>query len=97
VRKVLVLTARCRGAIGAGGLELARRTVVISVTGGRKGCSQSDFRYLSLLQRSEAVEEVRPPHRVAAISGFHWRRDGSFLLTQRWSGEIDDRGCAAWG
>jgi hypothetical protein len=60
VRKVLVLTARCRGAIGAGGLELARRTVVISVTGGRKGCSQSDFRYLSLLQRSEAVEEVRP-------------------------------------
>jgi hypothetical protein len=41
VRKVLVLAARCRGDMGARGLELAHRTVVISVTGGRKGCSQS--------------------------------------------------------
>jgi hypothetical protein len=83
--------------MGAGGLELTRRTVVISVTGGRKGCSQSSFRYLSLWQSCEALEEARPPRRVAEISGFHWRRDGSFLLTQSWSGEIDDRGCAAWG
>jgi hypothetical protein len=45
---------------GAGGLELARRIVVISMTVGRKGCSQIGFRYLSPWQRSEAVGEARP-------------------------------------
>jgi hypothetical protein len=97
VRKVLVLVVRCRGAMGVGGLELARRTMVISVTVGRKGCSQSGFRYMSPWQRSEAVEEASRPCRVARTSGFHWRCDESFLMSPCRSREIDDHGCAAWG
>ena len=49
----------------------------------------------SLTEECEAVGEARPPRRVAKISGFHWCRDGSFLLSQCWSREIDDHGCAA--
>ena len=39
----------------------------------------------SLAEECEAVGEARPPRRVARISGFHWCRDGSFLLSQHWS------------
>ena len=59
---VFVLAARCRGPRGAGGLESARMAVVTSVTVGRKLCSQSGFRYLSLWQRSVRRWERRGPH-----------------------------------
>jgi hypothetical protein len=79
VRKVLVLTARCRGAIGAGGLELARRTVVISVIGGRKGCSQSDL--------SESFAEKRGGRRGEAPT--QSGRNKWFSLASRWEFSSD--------
>jgi hypothetical protein len=44
-----------------------------------------------------AMEEARPPHREASISGFLRRCDGSFTLKFRWVWWIADRVCAAWG
>jgi hypothetical protein len=45
----------------------------------------------SLAEECEAVDEVRPPRRVAKISVFHCYCDGSVPLRQRWSRGINDR------
>ena len=49
----------------------------------------------SLAEECEAVGEVRPPRRVARISVFHLRCDGSVLLKHHWNRGIDGRVCAA--
>ena len=49
----------------------------------------------SLAEECEAVGEARPPRRVARISVFLRRRDGSVLLKYHWSRGIDDRVCTA--
>ena len=41
--------------------------------------------------------EARPPRKVARISVFHRRCDGSVLLKHHWSRGINGRVCAAWG
>ena len=48
----------------------------------------------SLAEECEAVGEARPPRRVARISVFHRRCDGSVLLKHHWSRGIDGRVCA---
>jgi hypothetical protein len=53
VRKVFVLVTRCRGPMGARGLESARMAVVTSMTVERKWCSQTGF------QISESLAEER--------------------------------------
>jgi hypothetical protein len=45
----------------------------------------------SLAEECEAVDEARPPRRVAKISVFHCYCDGSVPLRQRWSRGINDR------
>ena len=45
----------------------------------------------SLVEECEAVGEARPPRRVARISVFHRRCDGSVLLKHHWSRGVDDR------
>jgi hypothetical protein len=62
----------------------------------QKGCFQSGFRYW-VLRGEVRWWEARPPRKVVGISDFHWCRDESFILKQRWSREIDDSRCAAWG
>ena len=47
----------------------------------------------SLAEKCEAVGEASPPRRVARISVFHRRCDGSVLLKHHWSRGIDDRVC----
>ena len=37
--------------------------------------------------------EARPPRRVAGISGFHRRYDGSFMLKLHWDRGITDSVC----
>ena len=49
----------------------------------------------SLAEECEAVGEARPPRRVAMISVFQRRCDGSVLLKHHWSKGIGDRVCAA--
>jgi hypothetical protein len=46
-----------------------------------------------LAEECEAVGEVRLPHIVVRISGFHRRCDGSVLLKLHWDRGIDDRVC----
>ena len=45
----------------------------------------------SLAEKCEAVGEASPPRRVARISVFHRRCDGSVLLKHHWSRGVDDR------
>jgi hypothetical protein len=45
----------------------------------------------SLVVECEALDEARPPHRVAKISVFHWCCDESVLLKLCWSRGVDDR------
>jgi hypothetical protein len=49
----------------------------------------------SLAEECEAVDEARPPRRVARIGGLHWCRNGSLLLTACWSRRAGDQVCAA--
>jgi hypothetical protein len=49
----------------------------------------------SLAVECEAVDEARPPRRVAGISGLHWCHDGSSMPTLCWSRGIGDLFCAA--
>ena len=59
----------------------AHGAVVIPVTAVRRLMLSEWFQISeSLAEKCEAVDEARPPRRVARINVFYWHRDGSVLL-----------------
>jgi hypothetical protein len=71
---------RCGGVLSGGGAE-----VVLS----------EQFQLYEPWQRSEAVDEARPPRRVARFGGLRLRCDERFLPKLCWSWGLGDRVFAA--
>ena len=70
--------------------------MVILVTAGRRLLLSERFQLSeSLAEECEAVGEARPPRRVARISVFLRRCDGSVLLKHHWSRRINNHVCVA--